>query len=136
MARKSRQNNIPDCPCQSGLPFSQCCQPFLDAEQPMLPETAEQLMRSRYTAYVLKNSDYLLNTWHPEHRPASLNLDNKNQWIGLNILKTISGGKDDLDGQVHFVARFKINGKAHKLQENSIFKKIDGHWLYVTGDIS
>ena len=94
-------------------------------------------MRSRYTAYVLKNSDYLLNTWHPEHRPTNLNLDdNNNQWIGLKILKTISGAKDDLDGQVHFVARFKINGKAHKLQENSIFKKIDGQWLYVTGDIS
>jgi len=122
-----------DCPCQSGLAFAQCCQRFLDSNQ--LPETAEQLMRSRYCAYALKNCDYLLQTWHPGYRPESLDLsDSPNQWIGLKIKKTHLGGKNDLIGRVHFIARFKINGKAHKLEENSRFEKLNGQWFYQNGE--
>jgi len=128
-------NPEPDCPCQSGLAFKQCCQRFLDNEQ--LPQTAEQLMRSRYCAYVLKNNDYLLQTWHPRYRPDSQDLnDSGHQWIGLKIKNTVEGQKNDTSGQVHFIARFKINGKAHKLEENSQFEKINGRWFYLNGEIS
>ena len=150
-----KQDAASDCPCQSGLPFQECCQPFLDTymgnasmgnasmsnastshASPQRPDTAEQLMRSRYCAYVLKNSDYLLQTWHPDYRPETLDLtDSPNQWLGLKIKNTHQGKKNDCTGQVHFIARFKINGKAHKLEEHSQFKKINGQWLYLTGKI-
>ena len=137
MGKKISSHSLPDCPCQSGLTYAQCCQRFIDSDQAQLPDTAEQLMRSRYTAYVYKDTDYLLKTWHPKHRPQQLNLhDSANQWIGLKIKNTQQGTKHDTTGKVHFVARFKINGKAHKLEENSTFEKINGQWLYVSGDIS
>ena len=135
MGKKSSSHTLPDCPCQSGLPYVQCCQRFIDPAPAQRPETAEQLMRSRYTAYVNKDTDYLLKTWHPDHRPYKLSLDDfANQWIGLKVKSTQQGSKQDTTGKVHFVARFKINGKAHKLEENSTFEKIDGQWLYVCDD--
>ena len=127
----------PECPCQSGLLFQHCCQPFLQSTPAQLPETAEQLMRSRYTAYSLKNTDYLLKTWHPETRPQSLRLEqDNNHWIGLKIKSTHLGGKNDAQGSVHFIARYKINGKAYKLEENSQFEKLNGQWFYLHGDIA
>ncbi len=129
-----------DCPCQSGLSFAKCCQSFLDSSSKNTASTAEQLMRSRYCAYTLNDSEYLLKTWHPDFRPNSLNLNteesfSKQQWISLKIQKTIQGNKNDSTGQVHFIARYKINGKAHKLEENSYFENINGQWLYLKGDL-
>ncbi len=124
--------NSPACPCQSGLPYKQCCRRFLAGEQ--TAETAEQLMRSRYCAYVNKDTDYLLSSWHPDYRPAALHAEDiAKHWIGLKIKHTLQGTINDSKGQVHFIARFKINGKAHKLEENSSFEKIKGHWFYLTG---
>jgi len=128
----SYPNPETDCPCQSGLTFEQCCRRFLsDADE--MPETAEQLMRSRYCAYALKDSEYLLKTWHPTYRPTNLTLDEcKQQWIGLKIIGTVKGAKNDTIGLVHFIARYKINGKAHKMEERSSFEKINRQWLYLT----
>ncbi len=140
MAKKAAKNN--SCPCQSGLVFSQCCAPFLNSNSAILPETAEQLMRSRYCAYVLHNSHYLLNTWHPEHRPENLIFENMppenspGQWLGLKIKSTHMGLKEDDRGEVHFIARYKINGKAFRLEEKSRFVKINDQWFYTTGQIS
>lgn len=82
-----------DCPCQSGLTFEQCCQRFITSAS--LPTTAEQLMCSRYTAYTLKNSEYLLRSWHPDFRPADIDFtQQQHQWIGLKIIarfKKIAG---------------------------------------------
>ncbi|MDX2506519.1 MAG: YchJ family protein [Gammaproteobacteria bacterium] len=144
MSRKSRADSIADtrsdCPCQSGLTFQQCCQRFLDStlagSAAQQPETAEQLMRSRYCAYVLKNSDYLLKTWHPDYRPETLVLEGSvNHWLGLKIKNSHQGNKNDTAGQVHFIAFYKINGKAYKLEENSQFKKINSQWLYLNGEL-
>ena len=134
---KAKKETKPDCPCQSGLLFEQCCQRLLEPSFSLFAQTAEQLMRSRYCAYVLKNEDYLLRTWHPQTRPESLHLDNSsNRWIGLKIKSSTLGQESDITGTVHFIARFKENGKAHKLEENSQFKKINGQWLYLTGVFS
>lgn len=94
-------------------------------------------MRSRYSAYVLGNEPYLLVTWHPDTRPVSLNLadDKASKWIGLKIVRTEDGQSDDPQGIVEFVARYKINGKAHKLHEVSRFEKLDGQWLYLRGEV-
>ena len=128
-----------DCPCQSGLSYGQCCGRFLEAAEHKagsVPQTAEQLMRSRYTAYVLGNSQYLLDTWHPQYRPQGINLsDPARQWIGLKIKETHKGMAQDDSGEVHFIARYKVNGKASRLEERSQFVKMAGQWFYTTGQI-
>lgn len=95
-------------------------------------------MRSRYSAYVLGNEPYLLATWHQTTRPASLGLaqEAKTQWLGLKIVSTAKGLRDDTEGSVEFVARYKINGKAHRLHEVSRFVKEAGRWYYVSGEYS
>jgi len=89
-------------------------------------------MRSRYTAFCLGNRDYLMHSWHPDTRPSSLDLDHNARWIGLKIKHTTQGTSDDEEGTVEFVARYKIAGKAHRLQENSYFCRHNGRWVYVS----
>ncbi len=139
MAKKSAQHftGQSDCPCQSGLSYAQCCGRFLKAaDNSASPQTAEQLMRSRYSAYVLGYSQYLLNTWHPQYRPQKIDLsDSAQQWIGLKIKDTVKGMPQDDNGEVHFIARYKINGKASRLEERSQFVKMAGQWFYTTGQL-
>ena len=121
------------CPCGSGLNFNQCCDPCLSGHSPA--KTADQLMRSRYTAYVLQNEAYLLATWHISNRPSQLNLQDKpTHWIGLKLISTQAGQAKDTKGMVEFIARYKLNGKAHRLHEKSHFIKQGGHWFYVEGE--
>lgn len=95
-------------------------------------------MRSRYSAYVRSDAKYLLRTWHVSTRPHDLDLDTERavKWLGLEVLVTEAGGSGDVQGVVEFVARYKVNGKAHRLHEHSRFVKEDGQWFYVDGDIS
>ncbi len=90
-------------------------------------------MRSRYTAYVLSESGYLLETWDPQTRPAELDFDAAQRWLGLRILRTAAGLETDENGEVEFVARYKVAGRATRLHEISRFRKKDGRWLYVDG---
>lgn len=92
-------------------------------------------MRSRYTAYTLKREDYLLATWHPDTRPAKLELTGQpaQQWLRLTVKRHEQTAADQ--AIVEFVARYKINGRAHRLHEISRFVRKDGEWLYVDGDI-
>lgn len=92
-------------------------------------------MRSRYSAYVLDDGDYLLATWHPSTRPAELTLDARLQWLGLDIRRCEHGGPDDEQGIVEFVARGKVNGRAERLHEVSRFVKEEGRWFYVDGEL-
>jgi SEC-C motif domain protein len=96
--------------------------------------TAEALMRSRYTAFVLGDADYLQATWHPQSRPSRVRIDAQQQWIGLAIKDTEAGLPEHDRGVVEFVARFKINGRGHRLRERSRFEKIDGRWYYLDGE--
>jgi len=120
------------CPCGSGESFLCCCGRYLQGGQ--FPETAEQLMRSRYCAYVLARADYLLATWHASTRPQSIHLESSGQakWLGLRVIRAHN---DATTGVVEFVARHKVNGKAHRLHEVSQFVNEDGHWVYVTGEL-
>ncbi|MCG5511951.1 YchJ family protein [Ectothiorhodospira shaposhnikovii] len=134
MARRkhtSREGNH-HCHCGSGLTREHCCGPFLDGRS--IPQTAEALMRSRYTAFVEGRADYLLDTWHPETRPEVLELEAKQQWLGLSIRATSGGGPADENGEVEFVARSRVGGKGIRLHERSHFLRIDGRWYYVDGD--
>ena len=94
-------------------------------------------MRSRYTAFTLKNEHYLLGTWHASTRPGDMGFANSGpvKWMGLTIIRTEAGGKHDERGWVEFAARCKVNGKAEKLHETSRFVKEDGIWFYVDGEM-
>ena len=89
-------------------------------------------MRSRYTAFTRLDETYLLATWHPSTRPAALNLagDTDTKWIGLGVKRFDVTGSDS--AIVEFVARYKIGGRAQRLQEVSRFVREQGRWYYVS----
>jgi SEC-C motif-containing protein len=119
-----------NCPCGNGL-YAACCGKFHEGKE--LAGNAEELMRSRYSAFVLNNEPYLLSTWHPSTRPQEpLFNEDKTQWMGLNV-KHFNEANDQLSATVEFVAIYKINGKAHRLHEISDFVYEDKQWLYVDG---
>ena len=90
-------------------------------------------MRSRYTAFVLKNKDYLRYSWHSDTCPKNIHLNKNAQWLGLKIKNTLAGDVNDDSGEVEFVARNKVNGKASRLHECSRFIRYKDRWVYVDG---
>ena len=96
--KNNAKNNSYLCPCESGKPFTQCCQPYI--EQISDAPTAEALMRSRYTAFVLKNEDYLRYSWHPDTCPKNIHLNENTQWLGLKITNTLAGDINDCTDEV------------------------------------
>ena len=92
-------------------------------------------MRSRYSAYTLMREDYLLVTWHSSTRPVSLDLTRQpaQQWLGLTVKRHEQTAADQ--AIVEFAARYKINGRAHRLHEISNFVREGGLWFYVNGEI-
>jgi SEC-C motif-containing protein len=92
-------------------------------------------MRSRYTAYTLQRENYLLATWHPTTRPGSLDLakDVHTKWLGLDVKRQEQ--QDSNHAIVEFVARYKVNGRAHRMHEVSRFVRENGSWLYLDGEI-
>ena len=117
------------CPCESGREYARCCEPYLSGAA--IAPSAETLMRSRYSAYSMKNEAYLRATWDERTLPAEkLVHDDPTQWLGLQIRHH----KEDGDSAtVEFVARYKIGGRAHRLHEVSRFVRYDGRWFYVDG---
>ena len=91
-------------------------------------------MRSRYSAFVEKHEAYLLATWHLRTRPSRVRFDAEQRWLGLSIKSTAGGLPSDDDGEVEYVARYKIAGKGYRLHERSRFKKIEGIWYYLDGE--
>ncbi|MDQ2822911.1 MAG: YchJ family metal-binding protein [Pseudomonadota bacterium] len=132
------------CPCGGGL-FSGCCAPFLAGDA--VPSSAEQLMRSRYSAFALRDEAYLRATWHASTLPAGpiVDPDEKLQWLGLEVKSTLRlrQRKANLpepqnSDTVEFVARFKVGGRAHRLHEVSNFVRAADsagvlRWFYVDG---
>lgn len=131
--KSSKKNLAQLCLCDSGKAYEICCQPFV--EQVSDAPTAETLMRSRYTAFVMKNEAYLRYSWHPDYCPADIRLNENTRWLGLVIKNTNAGGENDSKGEVEFVARSKFNGKASRLHETSRFTRFENRWVYVDGKI-
>jgi SEC-C motif domain protein len=122
-----------DCPCESGLPYRACCGRYHDGPLRLLAPTAEALMRSRYSAFVLGLRDYLLQTWHPSTRPAELAPDPPGlKWLGLDVRRHQAIG--DSRALVEFVARSRLGGRAQRLHETSRFVREEGCWYYVDGE--
>jgi len=121
------------CPCQSGKPFDDCCAPVITGELPA--KTAEALMRSRYTAFTLRDEAYLLASWHPSTRPTTVDLaaEPAPKWIGLQVRQHVQTGEDT--AIVEFVARYRVGGRAHRLHETSRFVHENHRWFYVDGEL-
>lgn len=129
------------CPCgrfdARGRPLSyrDCCGRWLEHYDEAPAPDAQALMRSRYSAFVLQREAYLLATWHPDFRPASVEFNPGTRWLGLEVKSFRSVDADH--AEVTFVARQRdASGRAHRLQENSRFVREDGRWYYQNGDIS
>lgn len=117
------------CPCRSGNLYGECCG-ALHAGVRTAP-TAQQLMRSRYVAFVVGERDYLLATWHPRTRPTTLDLDPEVTWLSLEIMTTQAGGPFDETGIVEFTARFGQDGARGSQREVSRFVREGGRWFYL-----
>ena len=119
------------CPCGSGRGYGACCGP-LHAGAPA-PD-AEALMRSRYSAYVREDGDYLLRSWHRSTRPAALAFDGpaaqRPVWLGLEVKSHAATGPDG--AEVVFVARYRIGGgSVVRMREHSRFLREGGRWYYL-----
>lgn len=121
------------CPCGRtdprgrSLALADCCGPWLGGEP--APD-AEALMRSRYTAHVLRNDAYLLATWHPSTRPAHAAPDPATRWLGLEVHD--HRRVDESHAEVEFVARYRVQGRGGRMHERSRFvREDDGRWYYV-----
>jgi SEC-C motif domain protein len=118
------------CPCGSGLTLDECCGRLHDGTT--TAATAEQLMRSRYSAFAVGDPAYLLATWHRTTRPRTLELDDA-RWTGLDVLTTTGGSMFETEGTVEFRAHSVREGRAGAQHENSRFVREGGRWYYLDG---
>ncbi len=126
------------CSCGSGKSYSDCCKPL---HQGKAAGSAEALMRSRYSAYVLRLVDYIIKTTHPLNPDASRSLEERKKEIEQFCKATIFKGLKILDVEegeekstVTFTA-FLIQGENNfSFTEKSTFEKVLGHWLYLKGE--
>ena len=123
------------CPCGSAAPFGSCCAPLLAGS---LATSPERLMRSRYTAFVVGDAEYLLATWHPGTRPDSLEPDPDTAWAGLEIVEVAGGSDGDKRGTVEFAASYRIAGasRVHVQRERSRFVRQSDRWWYLDGIVT
>ncbi len=130
--------NEDTCPCKSGRLFGECCGPIIAGTAKA--ETAEALMRARYSSYVTGDVDFLRTSateavqaeFDPE---ASKNWSKMATWHGLEILKTEKGGKDDSEGTVEFRALYSANGEFCNHHEVAQFVKVGGDWKFAEGEL-
>lgn len=122
------------CPCGSNKVYGDCCGLYLDIGE--AAPSAEALMRSRYSAYVLQREEYLLATWHASTRPAQLGLADEvpTKWLGLEVKRHEQ--QDENRAIVEFVARYKVSGRAYRLHEVSRFLRENGRWFYQAGELA
>lgn len=125
---------LSDCPCKSGKAFKECCAPFLEGEK--TPQTASELMRSRYSAFATGQIAYLKETLWPKYQAefdfaATATWAAENHWSGLSVLKTEKGSAADRDGTVLFEAKYLAGGELKTHRELSRFRKKTGRWYYV-----
>ena len=125
------------CHCGRKIAYQDCCGAIHSGKR--IAETAEDLMRSRYSAFVEADIDYILATYAGETRPVNerkeiLEWAESVEWIGLEILNTRDGLKNQSEGFVEFKAHFKEEGRKNVLHEKSFFRKENEKWLYVSGE--
>lgn len=127
------------CPCGSELNYSECCEKFLEgtANAP----TAEATMRARYTAFTKGRIDYIKSTYNPDEldqfdEEGVTKWAKDSEWNKLQIKNTEGGLEKDTTGVVEFIATYTIGGVKQDHREVSDFKKIDGKWYFMDGDVT
>ncbi len=126
------------CPCTGGATFEACCLPVLRGEAS--PETAEALMRARYSAYTQGEIDFIVDSHDPEtadqvDRDASASWSKKAEWLGLEVVSTEAGAAGDDRGKVEFIARYRMEGADLAHHEHAEFRRHEGSWVYVDGEM-
>lgn len=126
------KNNL--CPCGKNIDYNDCCGAIHLSKSKA--ETAEDLMRSRYTAFTLADGDYLMKSHHSSTRPLSekkaiVKWAKSVKWIKLEILNTTKGLENDTEGTVEFKAYFETKGKEQFIHENSTFVREANKWVYL-----
>jgi SEC-C motif-containing protein len=126
-----------ECPCGSGLSYSECCEPVIKGTRDAA--TAEQLMRSRYSAYARAEVEYLRESLHPDHRndydpKSTKQWAESSQWEKFEIIGTEAGGPEDDEGTVEFTATFVQDGAKKVHRERASFRKVDGRWFFENGE--
>lgn len=128
------------CPCgNADMSYGKCCKAYHSGEAKA--KTAEQLMRSRYSAYYHRRVEYLVETTHPDTREPGLTktlqkMIHTVSWQKLEILAISKGGVDDKVGKVEFIASYRHEGQPNQLHEVSRFKRYKGQWKYLDGSQS
>ena len=111
-----------DCPCGLPATYDACCgRLHRGAAQAATPE---ELMRSRYAAYAVRDPDYVWRTWHPRTRPLAVTPDPDVRWTGLVVHAAVGD-------EVEFTASFERLGAPGTLHERSAFEQRAGRWFYV-----
>lgn len=125
------------CPCESNQTYAKCCGAFHDGAK---PDTAEKLMRSRYSAYVAGKIKYVAETNDPQTGSdfdfeAAETWSKQSEWLGLEIIATKDGKPGTQTGEVEFKARYKADGKEETHHEVSLFRfdSKSGQWFYRDG---
>jgi SEC-C motif-containing protein len=122
------------CLCGSGSIYGDCCELLHSGAR--RAGTAEQLMRSRFSAYAQRNIAYLAETWDSSTRPADIDLSKEDvTWIRLEIASLKKGAKSDKKGIVEFRAFYDRNGEQHVMREISRFRKVENQWYYLDGTV-
>jgi SEC-C motif domain protein len=124
------------CSCDSKKPFAECCGPIINGEKTAL--SAVDLMRSRYTAYVRHEIDFIMNSLSPARkkdtdRKATEEWSRDTQWEGLEIVSTEKGGANDDTGLVEFIAKYREKDEVKQHHEQASFIKVKGSWFFEDG---
>jgi SEC-C motif-containing protein len=125
-----------NCPCGSGAEYAACCEPIIKGEKKA--ETAEQLMRARYSAYTQVEMDFLFESLHPDKRDendreGARDWAENSQWHGLEILETRDGAGGDDSGVVEFAATYTYEDETQRYHEIADFQRFEGDWYFVEG---
>ena len=126
------------CPCGSNRELEECCRPIIKGSR--RARTAVELMKARHLAYTTGDIDFIISSHDPETREnvskeATEEWSRSAHWLGIEIRSTVGGGPDDDEGIVEFVASFELEGKKINHHEKSYFKKINGNWFFVDGQV-
>ncbi|RDB43048.1 zinc chelation protein SecC [Halomonas sp. DQ26W] len=122
------------CPCGSGSVLAECCGRYHRGAPAPSPE---DLMRSRYSAFALDLTEYLLASWHTSTRPQQLEPGSTTRWVRLEVVAASEQGEgDSARGRVHFRATFHEGRRWAVLEENSRFVQEAGRWVYLDGSPS
>ncbi len=125
------------CPCGTGKEYAECCEPIITGSR--ITETAEGLMRSRYTAYVKAEVSYIIKSTHPDKQKdydekAIQDWSTKSDWLGFELINAARGQAEDNEGQIEFIAWYRQKGDRQKHHEIANFSKVDGKWYFVDSE--